>query len=161
MIPPEMMKRSLEEGPGESPGFGFLGNLSENSSLRLLIVDDSHVIRQRLLALLNPLPFIEIVGQAPDLAAGREGVESLNPDVVTLDLNLKGESGLDLLAEIQGYPSPPKVIVLTNYPYPVFRARSKYLGAAHFLTKTQDFQKIPGILEGIHRDVSGRQRDPG
>ena len=134
---------SADDGPGGGPP------RTGEASVRVLIVDDSSVIRQRLLALLNPLSGVTVVGQATTPEDGLELTRTLAPTVVTLDINLKGGSGLDLLREIKTLPSPPLVIVLTNYPYPAFRSRSSELGAEHFLTKSREFHQIQMILEDL------------
>ncbi len=129
------------------------------SRARVLIVDDSRIIRQRLISIFNPMPDVAVVGQATDLKGAMELVRSSSPNVVTLDLNLDGESGLDLLEDLKALSSSPMVIVLTNYPYPALRNRSRELGADHFITKSGEFHQVQAILEDFLETDRGRSRE--
>lgn len=116
-------------------------------SIEVLIVDDSSLIRQRLIALLNGLDGVEVTGEAETAVHGLESVHALNPDVVTIDLTMPGGSGLKLLEEIRKLDKAPMTIVLTNYPYPEFRKRCAELGVDFFLNKASEIQRLPQILE--------------
>ena len=118
----------------------------------VLIVDDSTAVRQRLVAILNQIDGVEVVGEATDADEALELCQTLRPDVMTLDLVLPGESGVDVLEQIKQLECSPRVIVLTNYPYPAFRKRCLALGAEFFLNKATEFDRIAGILSG---DVTG------
>ena len=115
---------------------------------RVLIVDDSTAVRQRLVARVNQIEEAEVVGEAGDASEALTLCESLRPDFMTLDLILPGESGVDILGRIKKLGAPPKVIVLTNYPYPAFRIRCLELGAEFFLNKATELDKIGEILGG-------------
>ena len=117
-----------------------------NGQKGVLIVDDSKDVRRRLVALLSSIEGVEVLGEAGDSAEALEFCEAHHPDVVTLDLILTDESGVEALRKIRGLDAPPRVIVLTNYPYPVFKKRCLDLGAEHFLNKATEFEKIRGIL---------------
>jgi two-component system chemotaxis response regulator CheB len=68
-----------------------------NQIVRVLIVDDSAYVRKVLREMLSRSPFLEVVGAARDGEEALELVESLRPDVVTLDLNMPRSDGLDFL----------------------------------------------------------------
>lgn len=125
------------------------------SETRVLIVDDSTVIRQRIRAMVHALDHVTVVGEAGDGEAGLEAVREIQPDVVILDIMMPGPSGLDVLQQIKAQPDPPAVIVLTNYPYSAFRQRSTALGAEHFLVKSTEFDRIRGILTGMRNGHVG------
>jgi DNA-binding NarL/FixJ family response regulator len=115
----------------------------------VLIVDDSTAVRQRLVAILNQIAGVQVVGEATDADEALKLCQDLRPDVMTLDLVLPGESGVDVLEQVQQLDFPPQVIVLTNYPYPAFRKRCMELGAGFFLNKATEFDRIEGILSGV------------
>ena len=68
---------------------------------RVLIVDDSSTIRRILAAVLSADPDIEVVGSAPEPAIARQMIKDLNPDVLTLDVEMPNMNGMDFV----GWPS--------------------------------------------------------
>ena len=81
--------------------------------VRVLIVDDSAVMRQLLTTLLSDDPEIEVVGTAPDPHVARERIKALNPDVVTLDVEMPRMDGLTFLRKIMTLRPTPVVMVST------------------------------------------------
>lgn len=118
-----------------------------SKGLRVLIVDDSQVIRQRLASLVTEMRGVEIIAEAVD---GREGLDlaaSHSPDVVIADVRMPGMSGIELVAELKRRSDPPTVIVLTNYPYPAYRKRCQDLGADYFFDKSTEFESALDVLQ--------------
>ena len=114
--------------------------------MRIVIVDDSAVIRQRLVRLLSELYGIEVVGQADDVPVAKELVKKLKPDVAVLDIRMPSGSGADLVQELKQLKPAPTVIMLTNYPYPENRKKCMDLGADFFFDKSTEFQEMVGLL---------------
>jgi two-component system, chemotaxis family, protein-glutamate methylesterase/glutaminase len=83
------------------------------AKIRVLIVDDSSLIRQLLSMLLSSDPEIEVVGAAPDPYVARDMIKSLNPDVVTLDVEMPRMDGLSFLRKIMELHPLPVVMVST------------------------------------------------
>ena len=81
--------------------------------IRVLVVDDSALIRSLLTELLNSDPDIEVVGASPDPYAAREQIKALNPDVVTLDIEMPRMDGLSFLARLMALRPMPVVVVST------------------------------------------------
>ena len=81
--------------------------------VRVLIVDDSSVIRQLLTLLLSADPEIEVVGTASDPFIARDRIKALNPDVVTLDVEMPGMDGVTFLRKIMALRPMPVVMVST------------------------------------------------
>ncbi len=79
--------------------------------IRVLIVDDSALIRKLLTDMLRTSTAVEVVGAAHDGAQALELVESLRPDVVTLDVEMPGLSGLDILPVLIARYHQPVVMV--------------------------------------------------
>jgi two-component system, chemotaxis family, protein-glutamate methylesterase/glutaminase len=79
--------------------------------VRVLVVDDSAYVRKVIKQMLSRSPFIEVVGSARDHKEALGMVESLNPDVVTLDLMMPGEGGLGFLKEQMRRRPLPVVVV--------------------------------------------------
>src|SRR5512135_3866443 len=84
-----------------------------DKKVRVLIVDDSAVIRQLLQMLLSQDPEIEVVGTAGDPLIARDGIKALNPDVVTLDVEMPNMDGVTFLRKIMALRPMPVVMVST------------------------------------------------
>lgn len=82
-----------------------------NRVLRVLVVDDSAYVRKVVKQMLTRSPFVDVVGTARDGAEALEMVELLQPDVVTLDLNMAGMDGLDFLRAQQARRPVPVIVV--------------------------------------------------
>ena len=68
--------------------------------IRVLIIDDSALVRSLLTQIVNRDPELEAIGAAPDPLVAREMIRSLNPDVVTLDIEMPKMDGLDFLEKL-------------------------------------------------------------
>ncbi|MBT7066016.1 MAG: response regulator [Verrucomicrobia bacterium] len=117
--------------------------------MRVLIADDSSVIRERLVMQLNELAGVQVVGQAQTAAEAIHSVRRLKPDAMTLDLRLPDGNGLDVLRTIQQDRLPTAVIVLTSYPYPQYAHRARAAGAYAFLNKSADLEKVTDHLQSL------------
>ena len=117
--------------------------------LRVFIVDDSAVIRERLETMLSELKGIEIIGQAKSSTEAEEAIPKLKPDVVILDIRMHGGNGIEVLKNIKKDKNPPLVMMLTNYPYPQYRKKCKDAGADFFFDKSTEFDEIFEILKKL------------
>ena len=114
--------------------------------MRILIADDSSVVRKRLNNLLTDVRGIEVVGQAQDALEARNLVVKLRPDVAILDLRMPDGSGADVLLDIKKLNPTPTVIMLTNYAHPENRKKCMERGADYFFDKSTEFQKVLSVL---------------
>jgi CheY-like chemotaxis protein len=115
----------------------------------ILIVDDSPLITERLEAMLRGLDNIGSVECAGDYPSALQLFITTPPDIVLLDINLPGRSGLDLLRHIKAnYPSKI-VIMLTNQSGDFYRNICKKLGADYFIDKSKDFEDLPFIVSSL------------
>lgn len=124
--------------------------------MRIVIADDSIVVRQRLMRMLGDVTGVEIVGQADDAPLARHLVETLKPDVAILDIRMPTGSGADLVPELKRMNSPPKIIMLTNYTYPENRKKCMDGGADYFFDKSTEFQKMVAVLKSMLVESSGK-----
>src|SRR5574343_772524 len=104
--------------------------------IRVLVVDDSAVMRGLLTELIKSSPDMEVVGGAPDAASAREMIKALNPDVLTLDVNMPGMGGLEFLERLMRLRPMPVVMVssFTEAGSDITR-RALELGAVDFIGK--------------------------
>ena len=115
--------------------------------MKVFIVDDSRLVRERLAAMLSEHPEIEIVGQAEDAFSALDAIPHLKPDVVILDIYMPGSAtGLYVLERIGRKRDAPTIIMLTNYSYEQYRKRCLAAGAAFFFDKSTEFEKVPEVL---------------
>jgi two-component system, NarL family, response regulator DevR len=119
---------------------------------RIFLVEDSALIRERLLRLLESLDGVEVVGDADTATEAIAGIAAAAPDVVVLDIKLRSSSGIDVLRYIKNRLPSIKVIMLTNYASGEYRRRCFEAGAEYFLDKTNEFQKLQGILDQLRRN---------
>ena len=80
--------------------------IEKKAAIRLLILDDSQVVRERLETMLSEVPKVETNSQTRDQQEARELVRRLDPDVVMLDVQMPIGSGIDLLREIKAGQKP-------------------------------------------------------
>ncbi len=104
------------------------------STIRVLIVDDSALIRQILTRALSVDPRVEIVGIAKDGVEGIEKARDLQPDVVTLDVEMPQLTGLEALPHILKH-SRARVLMLSTLDDPDTTYTALSLGAVDFITK--------------------------
>jgi two-component system, chemotaxis family, protein-glutamate methylesterase/glutaminase len=104
--------------------------------IRVLIVDDSALVRQMLTEILGKAPGIEVVGAAPDPYVAREKIKMLHPDVLTLDVEMPKMDGLTFLGNLMRLHPMPVVMVssLTEKGADV-TLRALELGAVDFVSK--------------------------
>ena len=127
-----------------------LSEVETRLPLRILLVEDSPLIRERLAESLVDPGRIEIVGQADNEAAAVALLMAAPWDVLVLDLQLKNGTGLGVLrALITHRVADSKVIVLTNYAFPQYRAKSLALGADFFFDKAREYHRVREVLDGM------------
>jgi len=120
--------------------------------IRVLVADDHAVVRRGLRQILAETPDILVGGEAESSAQVHELLRGHGFDVVVLDLNLRQESGLELLSALRReFPALP-VLILTMYPEEQYAVRAVRAGAAGFLTKESAPQKL---IEAVRKVASG------
>lgn len=106
------------------------------SKIRVLTVDDSALMRQVLATLLTKDPDIEVVGSAPDPYIAREKIKALNPDVLTLDVEMPKMDGLTFLEKLmRGHPMPVVMVSSLTEVGCQTTLHALELGAVDFIAK--------------------------
>ncbi|SOE91903.1 Response regulator receiver domain-containing protein [Burkholderia sp. D7] len=117
--------------------------------LKIFLVDDSPLVRQRIAALIGAIKGVEIVGEAEDAGDALSGIAATDADVVIVDLRLTGGSGLDVLAGLAQSSRLVITIVLTNYSSAVICKTCLSAGANYFFDKTSEFNLARDAIERI------------
>lgn len=125
-------------------------HISETVPLRIFLVEDSAILRDRLAETFATWPNVEMVGHAETEAAAEAALSTQDWDVLILDLQLLHGTGLGVLRSLRSHRKPgTTVIVFTNYAIPSYRARSLELGADYFFDKANDFSKIEDVFSKL------------
>ena len=117
--------------------------------VKVLIVDDSAALRQRLVEMLSKIKQLDIVGDVGNVSAAHDAVKALHPDLIVLDIRMGDGSGIDVLREVKRHNPATKVIILTNFPEPQYERKCTELGADFFLRKSTDSHRLVEISERL------------
>jgi DNA-binding NarL/FixJ family response regulator len=117
--------------------------------LRILVVDDDPHSRQRVTSLLADEPGVEIAGQASSGEEALAKAAQLEPDLVVMDVQMPGMSGLQTLERIKKQAKVPLVILMTLSDYPGYSDLSKLLGADGFISKRDLPTALPTTIKTL------------
>jgi DNA-binding NarL/FixJ family response regulator len=122
--------------------------------IKVLIADDHAVVRRGLRQILSEDPDIFVGAEACNAREVRELVHSQRWDVVVLDVNMPGGSGIELVTELRKERPEVRFLILTMYPEDQYAVRAIRAGAAGFLTK----ESAPEMLIGAVKKIAGGGR---
>jgi two-component system response regulator AlgR len=117
--------------------------------MKVLIVDDEPLARERLGALVRECAGVTVVGEAGDGRAALEATERLKPDVVLLDIRMPLMDGLEAARHLAWFEHPPAVIFCTAYDEHALAAFDT--GAVDYLVKPVRLDRLRGALERARR----------
>ncbi|MEW6513255.1 MAG: chemotaxis response regulator protein-glutamate methylesterase [Pseudomonadota bacterium] len=126
-------------------------------AIKVLIVDDSALMRALLTEIIGGAPDLEVVGSAPDPIAAREMIKSLNPDVLTLDVEMPKMDGIEFLTRLMKLRPMPVVMIssLTARGSEV-TLQALELGAVDFIAKPR--AESPALLQGYAEEIREKIR---
>ena len=128
-------------------------NKISNLSRRVFIVEDHPVFREGLLRLLQTEGDLEVCGEAGDYEKGLEGIKKQKPDIVLVDLELPGKSGLELIKKIRSLKLLVKLLVVSMYDEALYADRVLRAGGDGYIMKEENPQEI---IHAIHDVLDGR-----
>lgn len=118
--------------------------------LRVLVVEDSPIVAERLRECLKEVPGVLHVDTLNRESAAVERLTRGDIDVIILDLHLERGTGFGVLRSLKQFNgNRPIAIIFTNYDLPEYRRQALALGAHDFLDKARDFERIPTVLSDI------------
>ncbi|HZM84554.1 MAG TPA: response regulator transcription factor [Candidatus Limnocylindrales bacterium] len=120
--------------------------------IRVVLVDDQHLMRSGLRMMLETQGDIEVVGEASDGDEGIELIGRVDPDVVLMDIRMPGKDGLAATEELSAQPNPPRVVVLTTFGEESYVYRALRAGAVGFLLKDTPPEEL---VMAVHRAADG------
>jgi len=127
--------------------------IKERFKLKIFFVEDSDILRARLIRELSKIPGVESVGEADTADEAIAAIRIQKPDLVLLDIRLRLGNGISVLTAIKEDESPPIVIVFTGYPDPPYRERCLKEGADYFFSKKDEYEKVFEVVKKLSQQV--------
>jgi two-component system LytT family response regulator len=115
--------------------------------VKTLVVDDERPARERLKRLLAKDPRIELLGEAADGETAIEQIETLQPELVFLDIQMPGMTGFDVLRLVQQTDLPPKVIFVTAHDE--YAVKAFELAATDYLLKPYSEERLAQAIDRV------------
>lgn len=128
-----------------------------SAAIRILIVEDHHVVRQGFIALLRMVEGFHIVAEAPDGDRAIELFRLHRPDVTLMDLRLPTISGVETIGKIRSEFPDARIIVLTTFDGDEDIYRALQAGAKGYLLKGMNADELIGAIRAVH---GGKSRIP-
>jgi two-component system, NarL family, invasion response regulator UvrY len=122
--------------------------------IKVILCDDHALIRRGIRDTLSDASDIRVVGEAGDYGELRSLMREHSCDVLVLDINLPGRSGLDVLHVLKDEANPVKVLVVSMYPEDQYAIRALRAGAAGYVNKGGDPQSI---VQAVRTVAAGRK----
>lgn len=113
--------------------------------IRSVIIDDERLARNELRKLLQDHPEIEVVGEASNVEEGIEKIESLQPELIFLDIQMPGKTGFDLLSELDRAPN-----VIFTTAYDEYALKAFEVNALDYLLKPVEPKRLSDALQKFH-----------
>lgn len=126
--------------------------------IRLVLAEDQAMVRGALAALLGLEHDLQVVAQAGDGDAAWEAVERHRPDLLVTDIEMPGQTGLDLALKLQAAGLPTRVVILTTFARAGYLRRALDAGVRGYLLKDAPAAQLAAALRQVH--AGGRAIDP-
>jgi DNA-binding NarL/FixJ family response regulator len=118
----------------------------------VFVVDDHPIVRQGLTLLINREPDLAVCGEAEEMHAALQAIQSVQPDIIILDISLHGPDGLELLKNLRmNYRGLP-VLILSMHDESIYAERALRAGANGYIMKQEASEKV---LVALRRILSG------
>jgi two-component system LytT family response regulator len=128
--------------------------VDDTAPLRILVVDDEPLARERLHELLHETPGVTVVGDAEDGPEAVDAIRDTDPDLVFLDVQMPGMSGIDVIEEV-GQAEMPVTVFVTAYDQYAIKAFD--LAAVDYLLKPFDDERFEEALRRAREHIESRE----
>jgi DNA-binding NarL/FixJ family response regulator len=122
--------------------------------IRVLIADDQELVREGFRLILELQQDMEVIGEAGDGRSAVELARLKRPDVVLMDIEMPGMSGIDATRELQAGDTPPRVLILTTFGSDLYLYEAMKAGAAGFLLKDAGREQLTAGIRAVHAGES-------
>ena len=127
--------------------------------IRIIIVDDQKLVREGVKILLEKKTEIEIIGEASSGTQALQKIETLEPNVVLLDINMPGIDGLTAAEKIRLKFPGVKIIMLSSYEDDRYVRKATELGAKGYLLKSASSQELEWSIKLVHQGYSAMKSE--
>ena len=124
----------------------------EGQKQRILIVDDHPIVREGLTTIINEQTDLVVCGEAEDAQTALEAVGTLRPDLMIVDVSLKGINGIELVKLIQRRYEKMPILVLSMHDESLYVERVLRAGARGYIMKQEGTEKV---VTAIHKILGG------
>jgi DNA-binding NarL/FixJ family response regulator len=121
----------------------------QNTPVNIVIVEDDAAVRDAVRHRLSLIPEVAVGGEFSEAATALEVLPALQPDIVILDIALKGGNGLGLLKRIHAEQPSTKVLVFSNHAEPAYRRKFLSSGAYAFFDKSFDLDLLCNTIRSF------------
>ena len=117
--------------------------------LRVFLVEDSPLLRKRILDSLEALGGFDVIGYSESEGEAIQAIAAARPDVVITDIRLRQGNGIEVVRQIRSGPgaAQPRIFVLSNYAYPEYRQECAQAGADGFFDKSSEYDRLLQTLQ--------------
>lgn len=143
------MRRSLQAGHA---AFIPMSTTSPSRTVKVILVEDHAMFRERLGQLLAKNEAFEISGEADNIQSAMQIIQRVNPDIVIADISLRGSSGLELIKDLKAQGMNVPVLVLSMHEEALYAERALRAGAKGYITK---HQASATLAKAIHTVLDG------
>ncbi|HEY9127487.1 MAG TPA: response regulator transcription factor [Acidobacteriaceae bacterium] len=126
----------------------------QTEPIRILVVEDHHVVRQGLMALLSVVDGIEVIAEAADGAEALKQYAANRPDITLVDLRLPRLSGVEVIQRVRADDPSARFIVLTTYDGDEDIYRALQAGARAYLLKGMTAETLVSTIRTVHAGKS-------
>lgn len=116
---------------------------------KILLVDDHPIVRQGLTEMINSEKDLTVCGTADDLHQALDQIAALNPDLVVVDISLKGSNGIELLKNIKVRHPKMRVLMLSMHDESLYAIRALRAGASGYIMKQEATDKVLTALRQV------------
>ncbi|MCU0474036.1 MAG: response regulator transcription factor [Bacteroidales bacterium] len=127
--------------------------------MKIVIADDSSLLRERIKSLLNGLKEKLVIYEAENGLEALKLIKDKKPDLAILDIRMPEMNGIEVLKKIRELKIKVKVCILTNYPYPQYKRKCFEAGADYFLSKTEEFEDIKIVITELANSEEGGENE--
>ena len=122
---------------------------AETYKRKVFVVDDHPIVRAGLAQLINREPDLEVCGDAEEMHAAMQTIESLKPDILIVDISLAGPDGLELLKTIRSRDPSLPVLILSMHDESIYAERALRAGANGYIMKQEATDRVLIALRRI------------